>query len=111
VIGLPKDLMIFYDAQTPLNVNKIKNIITKFSKKFSTKLGIYWHIEFHSLNGFTSDVYDYFKKDSWSVCGFSLYKITPKLFVDYKFPWEIILKFDLIYPTYFYKTYKNIKLK
>lgn len=111
MIGLPKDIMIFYDAETPLNVDKIKNIIRKFSKKFWTKFGIYKHVEFHSLNGYTADVYDFFDKYSWRVCGFSLFKIRPSLFINYKFPWDVILKFDLIYPSYWYKTYKNIKLR
>jgi hypothetical protein len=108
---LPRNLMIFYDADTPLNVNKIKEIIKRFSMKIGSKFSSYNHIEFHSLNGFTSDVHDYFRKYSNRFCGFSLFKIKPHLFIDYKFPWEVILKFDLIYPSYFYSTHRNIKIK
>lgn len=107
----PRDLIIFYDAETPLNVEKIKRIIRNFSHKFSTKLGLYVHIEFHSLSGFTADVYDYFEKQAWRFNGLSFFNINPQLFISYMFPWEVILKFDLIYSSHFFGGYKNIKLK
>ncbi len=106
-----QNIAIFYEGSSRLNREKIGEMIEKFSKKFYSQFGIYTHIEIHSIHGFLRDVSDYFKKYPWIFSGFSIYKLRPKLFVDYAFPWEIILKFDLQYPDYFWRSDKNIKLK
>lgn len=57
------------------------------------------YVEIHSLDGFTSDLLDVKKRirklrGKWT--GSKAVIINPDTFIDYTFPWNVILSFDLI---------------